>query len=260
MATAAPEIKPDYSSHKRHFCFTDEHEALRESIQSFASKELAPHSAEWEETGFPDSVFTRMGELGFLGIHFPEEYGGPGRRLPDVDRARRGDGVRQQRRPGDGSRGPHRHGDAPDPQVRLRGAQAALPRARDQGREDLLARHHRAGRRVGRRGDPHARGARRRRVRHQRRQDVHHQRRARRLHRAGDQDRFRRRLRRLLAVRGRQGLPRLPRVAQARQARDALLRHGGADLRGRPRARPRTCSARRARASTTSCGSSRASG
>ena len=78
MATAAPEIKPDYSSSKRHFCFTDEHEALRESIQSFASKELAPHSAEWEESGFPDSVFTRMGELGFLGIYFPEEYGGQG--------------------------------------------------------------------------------------------------------------------------------------------------------------------------------------
>ena len=78
MATAAPEIKPDYSSRKRHFCFTDEHEALRESIQSFAAKELAPHSAEWEETGFPDSVFTRMGELGFLGIYFPEEYGGQG--------------------------------------------------------------------------------------------------------------------------------------------------------------------------------------
>jgi alkylation response protein AidB-like acyl-CoA dehydrogenase len=78
MATAAPEIKPDYSGRNRHFCFTDEHEALRESIQSFASKELAPHSSEWEETGFPDSVFTRMGELGFLGIHFPEEYGGQG--------------------------------------------------------------------------------------------------------------------------------------------------------------------------------------
>jgi alkylation response protein AidB-like acyl-CoA dehydrogenase len=78
MATAAPEIKPDYSGRNRHFCFTDEHEALRESIQSFAAKELAPHSSEWEETGFPDSVFTRMGELGFLGIHFPEEYGGQG--------------------------------------------------------------------------------------------------------------------------------------------------------------------------------------
>ncbi|MEX0992716.1 MAG: acyl-CoA dehydrogenase family protein [Solirubrobacterales bacterium] len=78
MATATSEIKPDFSSASRHFCFTDEHEALRESITSFCDKELAPHADEWEENGFPDSVFQRMGELGFLGIHFPEEYGGQG--------------------------------------------------------------------------------------------------------------------------------------------------------------------------------------
>jgi alkylation response protein AidB-like acyl-CoA dehydrogenase len=78
MATAATEIKPDYSAPKRHFCITDEHEQLRESIQTFCTRELAPHSDEWEESGFPDSVFTRMGELGFLGIYFPEEYGGQG--------------------------------------------------------------------------------------------------------------------------------------------------------------------------------------
>jgi alkylation response protein AidB-like acyl-CoA dehydrogenase len=78
MATVAPEIKPDYAAHKKHFIFSDEHEALRESIESFVKKELAPHSEEWERDGFPDSVFKRMGELGFLGLHFPEEYGGQG--------------------------------------------------------------------------------------------------------------------------------------------------------------------------------------
>jgi len=78
MATVAPEIKPDFGSRRRHFCFTDEHEALRESIESFARKELAPHVEEWERDGFPDSVFKRMGDLGFLGIYFPEEYGGQG--------------------------------------------------------------------------------------------------------------------------------------------------------------------------------------
>ena len=78
MATAATEIKPDFSAPKRHFCITDEHEQLRESIETFAERELAPHSDEWEENGFPDSVFTRMGELGFLGVYFPEEYGGQG--------------------------------------------------------------------------------------------------------------------------------------------------------------------------------------
>jgi alkylation response protein AidB-like acyl-CoA dehydrogenase len=78
MATAATEIRPDFGSHKKHFCLTDEHEALRESIESFCKKELAPHSEEWERDGFPDWVFQRMGELGFLGIYFPEEYGGQG--------------------------------------------------------------------------------------------------------------------------------------------------------------------------------------
>src|SRR3989441_4638791 len=78
MATAAPEIKPDFGARRRHFCFSDEHEALRESIASFCKKELAPHSEEWERDGFPDWVFKRMGELGFLGIYFPEEYGGQG--------------------------------------------------------------------------------------------------------------------------------------------------------------------------------------
>ena len=95
MATAAPEIKPDYASRKRHFCFTDEHEALRESIESFAKKELAPHSEEWEETAFPDSVFQRMGELGLPRHLLPGGVRRPGRRLLHVDRARRGDGVRR---------------------------------------------------------------------------------------------------------------------------------------------------------------------
>ena len=58
--------------------FTEEHDALRESIASFVSRELAPHAEEWEETTFPDWVFHRMGELGFLGLDKPEEYGGQG--------------------------------------------------------------------------------------------------------------------------------------------------------------------------------------
>src|SRR4051795_5543465 len=78
MATADPVIKPDFASKRRHFIFNDEHEQLRESIRSFAQKELAPHAEEWEETTFPDWVFTRMGELGLLGLTYPEEYGGQG--------------------------------------------------------------------------------------------------------------------------------------------------------------------------------------
>src|SRR5918992_4559291 len=70
--------KPDHSASRRHFIFTDEHEQLRASIRAFVLKELAPHADEWEETTFPDSVFPRMGELGLLGLSFPEEYGGQG--------------------------------------------------------------------------------------------------------------------------------------------------------------------------------------
>jgi alkylation response protein AidB-like acyl-CoA dehydrogenase len=79
MATAESTVlKPDFEAKRKHFLFTDEHEQLRESIRNFAIKELAPHADEWEETTFPDSVFRRMGELGFLGLDKPEEYGGQG--------------------------------------------------------------------------------------------------------------------------------------------------------------------------------------
>src|SRR2546421_3408231 len=78
MAATGDVLKPDHAAARRHFIFTEEHEALRESISSFATKELAPHADEWEETTFPDWVFSRMGELGFLGLDKPEQYGGQG--------------------------------------------------------------------------------------------------------------------------------------------------------------------------------------
>jgi alkylation response protein AidB-like acyl-CoA dehydrogenase len=79
MATAEQNVlKPDFGAKRKHFIFTDEHEQLRESIRAFAEKELAPHAEEWEETTFPNWVFTRMGELGLLGLDKPEEYGGQG--------------------------------------------------------------------------------------------------------------------------------------------------------------------------------------
>jgi alkylation response protein AidB-like acyl-CoA dehydrogenase len=77
MATADV-LKPDHASQRKHFIFTDEHEQLRDSIRRFVIKELQPHAEEWEETTFPDWVFDRMGELGFLGLDKPEAYGGQG--------------------------------------------------------------------------------------------------------------------------------------------------------------------------------------
>jgi alkylation response protein AidB-like acyl-CoA dehydrogenase len=75
---SADVLKPDFASERKHFIFTDEHEQLRESIRRFVIKELQPHAEEWEETTFPDWVFARMGELGFLGLDKPEAYGGQG--------------------------------------------------------------------------------------------------------------------------------------------------------------------------------------
>jgi alkylation response protein AidB-like acyl-CoA dehydrogenase len=77
MATADV-LKPDFQGQRKHFIFTEEHDRLRESIAAFVGRELAPHAEEWEETTFPDWVFSRMGELGFLGLSMPEEYGGQG--------------------------------------------------------------------------------------------------------------------------------------------------------------------------------------
>jgi citronellyl-CoA dehydrogenase len=71
-------LKPDHAANRRHFIFNDEHEQLRESIRSFVLKELRPHAEEWEESTFPDWVFQRMGELGLLGLSYPEQYGGQG--------------------------------------------------------------------------------------------------------------------------------------------------------------------------------------
>src|ERR1700709_1099942 len=75
-ATTESVLKPDHGAARKHFIFTDEHEQLRDSITRFVKKELAPHAEEWEETTFPNWVFNRMGELGFLGLDKPEQYGG----------------------------------------------------------------------------------------------------------------------------------------------------------------------------------------
>ncbi len=77
-AVPADVLKPDHGARSRHFIFSDFHEDLRESIGAFVTKELQPHAEEWEETTFPDWVFRRMGELGFLGLSYPEQYGGQG--------------------------------------------------------------------------------------------------------------------------------------------------------------------------------------
>jgi acyl-CoA dehydrogenase len=59
--------------------FGDEHEQLRETVGRFVREEIVPHIDEWEDARwFPNELFLRAGELGFLGLKYPEELGGQG--------------------------------------------------------------------------------------------------------------------------------------------------------------------------------------
>jgi len=57
--------------------FTEEHELFRQSVRQFIEAEVIPHTAKWEtEQRISKDIWKRMGELGFLGVNFPEKYGG----------------------------------------------------------------------------------------------------------------------------------------------------------------------------------------
>lgn len=59
--------------------FTPDHDLFRKSVRDYVEQKLRPHAEEWEEAKiFPRSVYKEMGDLGFLGIRVPEEYGGSG--------------------------------------------------------------------------------------------------------------------------------------------------------------------------------------
>ena len=59
--------------------FTDEHEELRSALRRFIENELRPHAEEWEEARwFDNDVFTKLAGVGYLGLKYPEEYGGQG--------------------------------------------------------------------------------------------------------------------------------------------------------------------------------------
>ena len=59
--------------------FGEEHSELRESVRRFVERELRPHAQEWEDARwFPNEVFEKLAAVGFLGLKYPEEYGGQG--------------------------------------------------------------------------------------------------------------------------------------------------------------------------------------
>jgi short-chain 2-methylacyl-CoA dehydrogenase len=61
------------------FELNDEQRALRDTIREFAESEIAPHAGEWDQNHtFPVDVVRQLGELGAMGVAFPEENGGLG--------------------------------------------------------------------------------------------------------------------------------------------------------------------------------------
>jgi alkylation response protein AidB-like acyl-CoA dehydrogenase len=61
------------------FGLTEEQEQLRREVRAFAEREVAPHVSEWDEKSeFPHKVVKKLGEMGLMGVIFPEELGGAG--------------------------------------------------------------------------------------------------------------------------------------------------------------------------------------
>jgi alkylation response protein AidB-like acyl-CoA dehydrogenase len=61
------------------FSLTDEQLAVKKLVRDFAESEIAPHVMTWDETQtFPREIARKLGELGMMGVIFPEEYGGAG--------------------------------------------------------------------------------------------------------------------------------------------------------------------------------------
>lgn len=61
------------------FEFSEEHKLIADSARDFAEQYIRPHVMDWDEAQhFPKEVLQKAGEMGFMGIFIPEEYGGSG--------------------------------------------------------------------------------------------------------------------------------------------------------------------------------------
>ena len=61
------------------FTLSEDTELLRREVRKFAEKEIRPHVMTWDEKKiFPRTVMKQLGEMGMMGIIFPESYGGAG--------------------------------------------------------------------------------------------------------------------------------------------------------------------------------------
>src|ERR1041384_7050435 len=61
------------------FDLSDDHELIRRTVRDFAEGEVAPVAEELDRPkAFPYEIVRKLGDLGLMGIPFPEEYGGAG--------------------------------------------------------------------------------------------------------------------------------------------------------------------------------------
>src|SRR6266511_610029 len=82
------------------FALTDEQKALRELARDFATNEIRPKAAEYDEhQTHPADIVEKAHDLGLMNVHVPEEYGGLGlrRRRDEDDRGPQRRRVRPQR-------------------------------------------------------------------------------------------------------------------------------------------------------------------
>src|SRR5512142_2683599 len=61
------------------FTLSEEHKMIQSAARDFARNAIGPIAAQFDESGeFPFETIKKMGEMGFMGIEVPEQYGGAG--------------------------------------------------------------------------------------------------------------------------------------------------------------------------------------
>ena len=61
----------------KNYYFNEDHEMFRQGLKDFLAKEVIPNIEKWEEEQkIPKEVFKKFGDMGYLGLNYPEKYGG----------------------------------------------------------------------------------------------------------------------------------------------------------------------------------------
>lgn len=71
-------IKPNHQQKSPHYIFTNEHREFLSSMTHWVQAEMYPHRWEWEKETWPKDLLQRMGDLGYLGLTYSEDWGGQG--------------------------------------------------------------------------------------------------------------------------------------------------------------------------------------